>query len=238
MPTTIAKIQSILASRKISSFIGQKEDLWFDAKSGHYDLDSPIGRFELAKDASAFANAEGGFIIVGLQTKPVEQEKTEEVSGLELITESGFSQTKVVGVVREYLHPSIQELSVAWVEDIAGSGSGVGVIFVREQAIDRRFVLIKQVVDSSVTVKQFVFGFAQRHDSHNTPLTIEQLHNMFQNGRKTSSERLSRMEGKIDHLIRISESFEERSVPETRESSDKRVAERLKDILGEVKDGE
>lgn len=234
---TIDEIQEILKSRNLAAIVGRKEDLWFDAKSGHYDLDSPIGRFELAKDASAFANAEGGFIVIGLQTKSVAQEKTEEVSGLELLAEPAFNQRKVSGVLREYLHPTIHDLSVGWVEDIAASGGGVGVIFVPEQPIDRRFVLIKHVVDSSVAVKQFVFGFATRHDSHDPSLTVEQLHGMFQNGRTTSSERLKRVEGKIDHLIRLSESSYERSVPEARESSEKRAAERLKDILGEVKDG-
>lgn len=238
MLTTITLVQSILGSRKISSLIGHKEDLWFDAKSGHYDLDSPIGRFELAKDASAFANAEGGFVIVGLQTKPVAQEKTEEVSGLDLLTEPAFNQAKVAGILREYLHPSVQDLSVSWVQDIAGGGKGVGVIFVPEQPLDRRFVLIKHVVDGSVAVKQFVFGFARRHDSHNIPLTIEQLHNMFQNGRTTGSERLNRIEGKIDHLTRLSESSNERSAPESKESSEKKMTERLNDLLGEVKNGD
>lgn len=50
--------------------IGQPESDWLEAKSRLYELDE-VGRFHLACDVAAFANAGGGVIAIGLQTAKV-----------------------------------------------------------------------------------------------------------------------------------------------------------------------
>src|ERR1700674_223445 len=88
----IETIAALLAERNLAGLQGLKEDQWFDAKRATtYALATPTGRFELAKDVSSFANAEGGYILIGLTTVEVPDEQTEQVNGLDLLTENSFS---------------------------------------------------------------------------------------------------------------------------------------------------
>ena len=202
MPT-IEAITALLDARDLAAFIGQKEDRWFDAKrSPAYDVTTPMGRFELAKDVSSFLNAEGGHIIVGLTTEDVPEEQTERVNGLELLAQASFNVAGIEGVLRDYLYPRIQGLGVRWVEDAAGQGLGVGVIAIPVMPHDRRLVLMTKVVDEASELRQIVFGFAVRTGSNSIPHTIDRVHQMCQDGRSTVAERLTRIETKLDSHLR------------------------------------
>jgi hypothetical protein len=54
----------IIASGALGELVGLEEAVDFEAKSELYDLDTPGGRYELAKDVSAFANASGGCLVI------------------------------------------------------------------------------------------------------------------------------------------------------------------------------
>src|SRR5207249_6955457 len=138
-------------------FVGLREDLYFEAKSAPYELASPDGRWELAKDVSALANAEGGFIVIGLATAPVPDEHTDSVTQLALLPETEFNILHVEGIIREYLYPHLEGLEVRWVEDIATVGQGVGVIYVPPQALDRRSILVNRVIDEGTELRRIVF---------------------------------------------------------------------------------
>ena len=202
MPT-IETIADLLAARNLAGFVGLKEDQWFDAKSPPgYDLATAVGRFQLAKDVSSFANAEGGYIVVGLTTADVPDEQTEQVNGLELLSEAAFNVGAIQGVLNEYLHPRLQGVTVAWVGEIAAAEQGVGVILIPALDHDRRFVLMKQIIDADTPLPQIVFGIAVRHGSNSIPLTVEQLHRICQEGRSSVPERLARIEAKLDSYMR------------------------------------
>lgn len=199
----IDAVAQLLATRNLAGFVGLKEDQWFDAKRAPgYDLGTSAGRFELAKDVSSFANADGGHIIVGLTTSDVPDEQTEEVNGLELIVEGAFNVGAIQGVLNEYLHPRLQGLTINWVEDVAGGGHGVGIIRIPPMDHDKRFVLMKQVVDGETRLPQIVFGIAVRRGSNSIPLTVEQLYRICQEGRSSVPERLTRIEAKLDSYVR------------------------------------
>lgn len=202
MPT-VEIIAARLAERNLAGLQGLKEDQWFDAKRApSYDPTTPTGRFDLAKDVSSFANAEGGYIIVGLTTVEVPEEQTEQVNGLDLLTEKSFSTNVIQGVLAEYLFPRVQGLQVSWVEDVATPGHGVGVIFIPPMDYDKRFVLMKRILDADTALPQIVFGIAVRHGSNSIPYTVEQLHRICQEGRSSVPERLARIEAKLDSYMR------------------------------------
>src|SRR5262245_55188883 len=100
-------ISDVLQQRHFSAFIGLKEDLWFEAKERHdFDLAGNANhRFELAKDVSAIANADGGFLLIGLRTESVLEEKTDRVSELALITVDQFDHNQFFGIIKDFVHP-------------------------------------------------------------------------------------------------------------------------------------
>jgi len=78
-------IKAILDARQFDALIGLDENTWLEAKGRvPYDFGTPAGRYELAKDTAAFANAEGGILLVGLATAPAPDAKTESLSAFAL----------------------------------------------------------------------------------------------------------------------------------------------------------
>jgi predicted HTH transcriptional regulator len=75
-------IKAILDGGQFSALIGLDEDTSLEAKRGNsYDFATPTGRYELAKDVSAFANAEGGILLIGLTTVVPADAKTDRIAG-------------------------------------------------------------------------------------------------------------------------------------------------------------
>jgi predicted HTH transcriptional regulator len=198
------KIEKIIKSGQLSKMIDLEEDAYFEAKGGNpYNLETEKGRYELAKDVSAFANAEGGFLIIGLETKPLTEKNTDKVNGLDCIPKEKFDSKKYEGIIRKYIYPEISKLEVKWVENKDNSGNGIGCVWVPQQNLDRKFFLINKVVekDEKDPIKQIVFGIAQRKGSSNEPLSIKDLHKKIQYGMNTIAQRLTGIENKIDSLI-------------------------------------
>jgi hypothetical protein len=196
---TIADIEAILASGNLTPFVGRVEDHWFDAKrSAGYNLKDRTSQIELAKDVSAFANAEGGLIVIGLEPEPA---KPDAIKALDLIPETAFDRNAISGLLGEFLYPVIEEVDIRWVEDKATKGLGVGVIQVPTLPRDDRFVLMRRVIDEGVEIKQIVFGYAVRQGAHTKVLTIEEIHRICQHGRTSVAERLYRIEGKLDQVL-------------------------------------
>lgn len=200
---TTDTIAGILTRGTLADLQGLKEDQWFDAKKASgYNLSTPAGRFELAKDVSSFANSEGGYIIIGLTTAEIQDEQTEQVNGFELFQQNSFNAAAIASVLSDHLYPKLQGLSVSWVENIASPGQGVGVILIPPVDHDKRFVLMQRVLDTDTRSRQIVFGIAVRRGSNSIPMTIGELHRMCQEGRASVPERLTRIEAKLDTCIR------------------------------------
>ena len=221
------KIEKIIKSGQLSKMIGLEEDAHFEAKGRNaYNLETAKGRYELAKDLSAFANAEGGFLIIGLETKPLAEKNTDKVNEIDSIPKEKFDSKKYEGIIREYIHPEISKLEVKWVENKDNSGNGIGCIWVPQQNSDKKFFLIKNVVDKNEEepIKQIVFGISQRKGSSNEPLSIKDLHKKIQHGMNTTAQRLTKIENKIDFLI------DKCSKPPSKEIPSDKLEKRLSDI--------
>jgi predicted HTH transcriptional regulator len=105
-------IKTILDSHAYDALIGLEEDTWLEVKGRNpYDFATPEGRFELAKDVSAFANADGGILIVGLTTVRSPAAKTERITAHELCTPDEFTVEQYRGLIKEHVYPTIKDLA-------------------------------------------------------------------------------------------------------------------------------
>jgi predicted HTH transcriptional regulator len=197
-------IKRIVESRLFDSLIDQNEDAWFEAKKKNpYDFTTAAGRYELAKDVCAFANAEGGFILVGFETEPHLAERTDRVTALDPCLETDFNCPQYEGLIKDHVYPPIRGLKVSWIPSNPESASGFGIIEIPHQASDAQFFLTVKVIDEGIQLKQIVFGLVQRVGSSNDPLTVDQLHRLMQSGKNPVPQTLARIEQKIDSLLRI-----------------------------------
>jgi predicted HTH transcriptional regulator len=96
---TIEIAKEILNSGKLNDFIGRAESGEVDFKKQGYNLSSVKGKFELSKDISAFANSEGGIIILGVETKTSEQSKLDIVRRLSPIRIDDFDNSQYMQII-------------------------------------------------------------------------------------------------------------------------------------------
>jgi predicted HTH transcriptional regulator len=227
MQSTKQKIEKIVKTREFSKFIGMEEDQWFEAKNmTPYDFNSATDRYELAKDVSSFANAEGGFIVFGLKHERLVEKNIDKVKELDLMNETDFDKQKIEGLINEYVHPAIKELKIEWIESKDEKGKGVGIVTIPNQHENYKYFLIKNVVEEENSIKQIIFGIAQRKRSSSKPFSIDELYDAIQRGKNELSERLSSLEAKIDVLI------ESTTTPETSiVSPESKIEERVGEII-------
>ena len=195
-------VTEVLEHRRFSILVGRKEDLWFEAKERHeFNLAGNANhRFEVAKDVSAMANADGGFLLIGLKTEPVLEEKTDQVSELNLITADQFDADQFFGVIKDCIHPPIRGLDVKWIESAETAAQGLGCVIIPPQSEDDRPFLMKHVFDGDAKLRHIVFGIARRIGSSNRPLTIEELHHDVQQGKASVPDRLTRIERELAEI--------------------------------------
>lgn len=221
-------IKSIIEERRFNDLVGIEEDTWLEAKGRNpYNLGGPADRYELAKDVSAFANADGGFLIVGLTTTVLEEARTERITGLDPLPQNDFDANRYAGVIDEYVHPSIQGLNVRWVPVNEEATMGLGIIEVPPQSENKKYFLIANVVEEGATIKNIVFGVAKRNESSNDPFSKEDLYKYTQSGKSPVPQTLARIEQKMDQILKG-------GTPPTAANPEEVYAERAARILDET----
>jgi len=220
-------VRVALQNGDFESLVGLNEDLWFEAKQKTaYDLDNPAGRYELAKDVCAFANSEGGFILLGLNTDHLIEENTDRVASLDAFRREEFDVRKYEGVIREYVYPRIGGLIIAWRPNASQPDLGLGVIEIPSQNAEQKYFLTSNVVEDDHSIRKIVFGLSRRTKSANDPLSVQELHSIMQKGKSAVSEKLASMEEKLDALLHA------RSVPlEPAESPTERLNRRIDQLF-------
>ena len=226
---SIDSVRLRLEGQDFATLIGVREDDWFEAKqNGCYDLNTAAGRYELAKDVCAFANAGGGFIVIGLQTQHLADEQTDEVSALDLFQEDAFNISQYVGVITEYVYPHLASLRVTWLSNSPTPDLGIEVIEIPLQDARRKPFLTTRVVDDGIHQRQIIFGWSRRNQSANDPLSISEIHKAVKSGMDPLPERLTRIEEKLDSVL------QNQRVPQApAEAPSQRLARRIEELLDE-----
>lgn len=197
----IETIQKIINSRDLSKFVGFKESFYLEAKNKNpYDFKSPNGRYELAKDITAFANNQGGFLILGLKTEQLIEENTDKVSELDLFLQEEFDINTYLGIAKENIFPKIDDLRIDWIEDIKTTKEGIAYIFIPPQKESKKYFVIKNVFEDGEKIRNIVFGIVKRNGADSIPLNIQEIYECLQKGKNSISQRLSSIDEKIDLL--------------------------------------
>jgi hypothetical protein len=231
-----ALIEEAVAARDWEKLIGRAEDSVFEAKGRQpYDFTQPQAQYELAKDVSAFANAEGGWIIIGLKTRKVAERALDVVDALDLLAEANFRGNELKGRIEAFVKPEITGLEVRWVENGGTPGWGVGVIRIPKQNQDRKPFLIYHVIEDGAKLDHIVFGYSERVGDAANPLSFAQIQRRMQTGMSPHAERLTRMEGQLDRIEEAMQSMREPPVVSTAPAYDR---ERLRERIARLSEAE
>jgi predicted HTH transcriptional regulator len=104
--------QTLVKATDIENLIGKSEDLYFDAKTlSNESLKADSDQGALAKAISAFANADGGVIVYGLEAKRDAQSR-DVVQAAKPISDPVLVQSRILGLVGQLLQPPVEGVRV------------------------------------------------------------------------------------------------------------------------------
>ncbi len=149
-PLTKERLEEILKSKKLERLIGYAENSFFDAKKDFYNLSVDDDKHELCKDITAFANNNGGYIIIGCDTDKPKTRFVEFVKSADGIADFP-NMDRISSTLKEYVYPNnigalinfeniITESDKKFLLIIIVKNSEEGPYFVRRYAHDREFI--------------------------------------------------------------------------------------------------
>jgi hypothetical protein len=228
MPLTLKEIGEILANGAFEKFLGEIESECFDAKAQPYQSDE-AGKREMAKDASAFANVVGGFIVLGLKTKPSLLHLGDEVDELRPIPQTLVDPDQYTKILDTWCYPPIEGLSVRFHPSTSIASQGFIAIAVPPQRAELKPFLIVRSFDGDKKKIETMFGYAERRRDGNSPLGVSDLQKALRAGlffEQRIEARFDRIEGMLTNPA-----VGPRTIPDADEMA-VRLEDRIKSILG------
>ena len=102
-----------LKSGEFQSLVGKHEKDDFECKSQPYDLTKTTQQHELAKDISAFANSDGGILVIGLKTKKESNTRLDVIDKIRLIDKKLIHINEMEQCIKNWIFPKIQGIKIS-----------------------------------------------------------------------------------------------------------------------------
>ncbi|MFD3951119.1 hypothetical protein ACFWRC_13980 [Streptomyces albidoflavus] len=168
----------LLRAGNAEVLVGQQEGPWLDAKSSHYDLDSPHGKISLAQAVARFANAEhGGIVVVGMRGKRVPG--GEVIHSLCPVPLNAGTVRRYQGALEHHLYPPPDFLEI---ETFMTPRGGMVLVHVPPQPEELKpFLVHGSVVDGRV--EGAFISIVRRRGEGSIPITAPAIHSTLAAGR-------------------------------------------------------
>jgi hypothetical protein len=193
MPFELADIRFLIETGDFQQLIGEFESQHLDGKAQPYSFGGGNdAKREFAKDVAAFANANGGCIIIGAETTLSSLQAGEQITALKPFPETLFNADQYGKILDEWLYPAPTGLIIKWFPEKDTPQSGIGVIFVPAQAPETKpFLLTRTFGDRKSTEIQL--GYAERHLDRTDIKSVVELHHAMRIGMNLEATLLNRI---------------------------------------------
>lgn len=180
---TRAEVLAILEGGDFDRFIGAPETGEVEFKGEPYQLDHDGQRFELAKDASAFANAAGGVLVIGARTRRHDRAAGDIVSELRLLPRDLVDVQQYEDTIADRVHPTLRELTVRFYPSAGNAERGLVALDVPpQQEIDRYFLIHRPFVEGDEQTPGWLVGIAVRGVGRVELRAIGEIHTLINRG--------------------------------------------------------
>jgi hypothetical protein len=173
-----------LATGRPDDLLGMAETSWVDFKRSPYALTSERDKFELCKDVAAFANTQGGLLVLGVVAEKKPDRALEVATDLRPFPQDKVDVTKYTDILNEYLRPRVV-VNPRWYHDPARSTAGADryylVLEVEPVPEPSRYVLVRRMVNDN---DRFVDGLAipLRHGDRTVYMPSEEAYQLINEG--------------------------------------------------------
>lgn len=157
---------------------GQAESQWLDAKSAPYRLEKLGGRLELAKDVAAFANANGGLIVIG--ARAARERNGERITTFGTLPLELVDLKQVRDVLADRVFPTVTGLDVRAVEREAGRGAVM--VHVPPQSSSAQPFLVRGA-DTGTQLDGVMIALPVRHGQDTIWADLSTIHGFLTAGR-------------------------------------------------------
>lgn len=221
---TFSNLQTIVDGGTWDQLKGQPENDVFDCKKTLYDLSVDGQKQELAKDVSSFANAEGGFLLLGIEVSKSTTHPGDEVATLRPFSRDLLDPKQYVDIVNNWIVPKVEGMTVEWHAEVAGGTHGFGVIRIPPQPEGQKPFVIAKVVLETGRRRDMLVGFVQRKRDTSQPATPSDVAKWLSDGRNYQTQ----IETRLDEIsARLAGTGDRRAVAPAEGPSDDEVKERI-----------
>ena len=232
MALTFAGITDLLATGRFDSFVGEVESEYFDAKDQPYQADDP-GKFEMVKDVCAFANASGGYILIGLRTKHSAVHHGDEVEKVRVVLQTRVNTTQYVNILDDWCYPAVEGLAVRFHPLEGDPTKGLVAIAIPRQRDELKPFLIRRSFDGATQVGT-LFGYVERKRDANAPLSLVDLQKALRSGLNFENKIEARFD-RIEELLAGMRAPAQANVEA--DDAAQRLDQRIESVLGGGKGG-
>jgi hypothetical protein len=199
---TREQLNTIVTTGDFGALVGASETAWLECKGQPYQLDNDAAKRELAKDASSFANASGGRILIGVRTKSSTTHFGDEIEEIRPLPQTLVKVTQYVDVVEAWVYPAIQGLAVTWIPMKGDVQKGVVVIDIPPQKAASKPYLVVKTFDGA-KYSETLLGYAERKGDTSKPLGVAELQAALRAGLNYDAVMNTRFEA-LETLIKAS----------------------------------
>ncbi len=206
---SIGEILDICRRGAWRDLTGIVETSEFDFKRTPYRLQEDNQKRELAKDATGFANANGGLILLGAKSKPSGQIPTygEEIEEASPFSIDLFDEKQYRDTLSAWTHPPLAGVTLSFHRDTTNLAFGIATIYIPKADPTHWPVLSKRPVQDDKKASGTIFGYYQRRQTDVVPTGIEHLHALLRDGEDRQAMRgpLTSLEDMVTELLARSE---------------------------------
>lgn len=200
---TTEEVLEILHSGEFDRLVGAIEDEHLECKAAPYQLAENRQKMELAKDVSALANAEGGIVLLGVETERDVLHHGDVVRRTRCFDRALVDIGQCEQVLGDWIYPEIKGLQIVWHASAADAARGIIAIFVPGEASQEQPYLVGKIVENSGRVVGSYAGFFERRRDGVAPLSVQELRDRLKDGLRFSDldRQLESIEESIGRLI-------------------------------------
>ena len=180
------EILQILENSEFERLVGMIENESFDCKSSPYQLDSNNQKFEMAKDVCAFANANGGIILIGARTHRSDVHSEDEIYEANLVPRNLVNFEQYLAIIDAQTFPQIEHIEAKWFPSPSDDSRGMVALIIPKQSEELKPFFLTKPIDGDAQNPGFIFGYAERRRAGTSHMNIQQFHSQIKIGSHSS----------------------------------------------------